>query len=113
MDKYKTMLDFPADNGIIPVLKAIVTAIPPFFPIIIFVLWLLGTGGVYYSILKTTGKKRFWSCLTSMSFICFLLTLVIASMNFINGSVEFISGYWVGFYILMTLISWYMLANYK
>lgn len=113
MQKYKTMLDFPADKGVIPLLKAIVTAIPPFFSIILFVIWLLGSGGAYYAILKTTGKKRFWACLTSMSFITFLLSLVIASMNFMNGSVEFISGYWVGFYILMTIISYYMLSNYK
>lgn len=110
MQKYITMRDFPSDTGVMPVLKAIVTAIPPFFSIILFVVWLLGTGGSYYTILKLTGKKRFWSCLTAMSFITFLLSLTIISMN---DAIEFLSGYWVGFYILMTLISWYMLSNYK
>ncbi len=110
MQKYKTMLDFPDATGVIPILNAIVTAIPPFFSIILFVIWLLGSGASYYAILKTTGKKRFWSCLTAMSFVCFLLSLVITSMN---NVVEYLNGYWVGFYILMTLISWYMLSNYK
>lgn len=110
MQKYKTMLDFPDAVGVIPLLNAIVTAIPPFFSIILFVLWLLGAGSSYYAILKTTGKKRFWACLTSMSFVVFLLSLVIASMN---NVVEYLSGYWVGFYILMTLLSWFMLSNYK
>ena len=110
MQKYKTMLDFPAEKGVIPVLNAIVTAIPPFFPIILFAVWLLGSGGAYYAILKTTGKKKFWSYLIAMSFITFLLSLIVASMN---NTLEYISGYWVGFYIMMTLISWFMLSNYK
>ncbi len=110
MVKYKTMLDFPDATGIIPILNAIVTAIPPFFSIILFAIWLLGTGSSYFAILKTTGKKRFWGCLAAMSFVSFLFSLVIASMNNI---VEYLNGYWVGFYILMTLISWYMLSNYK
>ncbi len=110
MQKYKTMLDFSDAVGVIPILNAIVTAIPPFFSIILFVLWLLGAGSSYYAILKITGKKRFWASLTSMSFVCFLLSLVIASMN---NVVEYLSGYWVGFYILMTLLSWFMLSNYK
>ncbi len=110
MQKYKTMLDFPDSTGVIPILNSIVTAIPPFFSIILFAIWLLGSGASYFAILKTTGKKRFWACLTSMSFVCFLLSLVIASMN---NVIEFLNGYWVGFYILMTLISWYMLSNYK
>lgn len=110
MQKYITMRDFPDAKGVIPVLNSIVTAIPPFFPIILFVIWLLGAGSSYYAILKTTGKKRFWASLTAMSFICFLLSLVIAAMN---NTVEYLSGYWVGFYVLMTLLSWFMLANYK
>ena len=61
MQKYKTILDFPNDAAAIQMLKAIVIAIPPFFSIIIFVVWLLGSGAAYYAILKTTGKKRFWS----------------------------------------------------
>ena len=110
MQKYKTMIDFPAESGAIPVLNSVVTAIPYFFPIILFVIWILGSGGAYYAILKTTGKKRFWACLTSMSFISYLLSLIIASMN---NTVEYLNGYWVRFYILMTLGSFFLLTHYK
>jgi len=110
MQKYVTMRDFPDAEGVIPLLNAIVTAIPQFFSIILFVVWLLGAGGSYYAILKTTGKKRFWASVTAMSFITFLLSLTVAAMN---NTVEYLSGYWVGFYVLMTLLSWFMLSNYK
>ena len=46
-----------------------------------------------------------------MSFVTFLLSLLIASMN--EASFTFLSGYWVAFYILMTLISWFILDRYK
>lgn len=111
VQKYKTMLDFPSQDGIMPVLSAIVTAIPPFFSIILFTLWIFGTGSSYYIILKTTGKKRFWNSLTAMSFVTFLLSLIIAGMN--TATTTYLNGYWIGFYILMVLVSWFMLSNYK
>jgi len=110
MNKYKTMTDFGGD-GIIPLLSAVVTAIPQFFSIVLFVLWLFGTGGSYFAILKTTGKKRFWHSLTAFSFIMFLASLIIAAMN--NATTTFLSGYWVGFYILMTIASFVLLDRYK
>ena len=110
MQKYKTMTDF-GGVGIMPMLSAIVTAIPPFFSIILFVLWLLGSAGSYYAVLTMTGKKRIWHSLTAMSFVCFLLSLLIAALN--NSTITFLSGYWVGFYILATLVSWIMLSYYK
>ena len=108
--KYKTMADF-GGQGIIPLLKAIITAIPPFFSIILFTIWIFGTGASYYVILKTTEKKRFWNCLTAMSFSMFLASLLIAGMN--EAAFTFLSGYWVGFYILMTLASYFLLDRYK
>ena len=110
MDKYLTMQDF-GGAGIIPLLKAIVTAIPMFFPMIIFFIWILGTVSSYYSILALTGKKRFWHCLTSMSFSVFLMSLLLAAMNEVDFT--YLSGYWVAFYILMTLASWFVLDRYK
>lgn len=107
---YQTMTDF-GGVGVVPVMTAIVTAVPVFFPVLLFVLWLFGTGASYFVILKTTGKKRFWHALTAMAFIIFLASLTIAAMN--TTTTTFISGYWVGFYILMTLVSWFMLTNYK
>ena len=110
VEKYRVMADF-GGQGVIPLLKSIVTAIPPFFAIIIFVAWIFGTAATYFTILKTTGKKRFWNCLTAMSFATFLMSLVIAAMN--ESDFTFLSGYWVGFYILMTLASYFILDRYK
>lgn len=110
MQKYQTMADFGGD-GVIPLLSAIVTAIPPFFSIMLFIIFLLGTASSYYAILKLTGKKRFWHSLTAMSFSTFLLSLLVAAMN--SSTIEFLNGYWVGFYVLMVLLSWFMLARYK
>jgi len=108
--KYKVMSDF-GGQGIIPLMKAIVTAVPPFFSIVLFMIWILGTASSYFAILTTTGKKRFWHCLTSMSFATFLMSLLLAAMN--EASSTFLSGYWVGFYILMTLASFFLLDRYK
>jgi len=110
MQKYKTMLDF-GGIGVMPLLSAVVTAIPPFFSIILFILWIAGTGGSYYAMLKSTGRKRFWSALTAMSFVIFLSSLPLLAMN--TAAITFLEPYWVGFYILMTLGSWFMLSHYK
>ena len=108
--KYLVMADF-GGSGIIPLMKSIITAVPPFFSIILFMIWILGTASSYFSVLKLTGKKRFWQSLTAMSFSTFLLSLLIAAMN--EASFTFLSGYWVGFYILMTLASFFLLDRYK
>lgn len=110
MEQFKTMADF-GGVGIVPLFKAIVTAVPVFFQVTLFALWITLTGASYYVMLKTTGKKRFWNALTAVSFVMFLLSLLIAAMN--DGTTVFLQGYWVGFYILMTLVSWFMLENYK
>lgn len=110
VEKYKTMADF-GGVGVVPVLSAIVTAIPQFFPILLFIIWLFGTGGSYFAILKTTGRKRFWHSLTSFSFVTFLMSLLVAGMN--TTDITFLSGYWVGFYILMTGVSFILLDRYK
>lgn len=110
MDKYKVLSDF-GGVGVVPLLKSIVTAIDSFFPIILFVIWILGTASSYFAISKLTNRKRFWQSLTAMSFVTFLLSLLIASMNEVDF--PFLSGYWVAFYILMTLISWFILDRYK
>jgi len=111
MQKYKTIADFPNQTGVMPVISSVVTAVPVFFQVMLFAIWIFGTGMSYFMILKATGKKRFWHSLTAMSFVCFLSSLLIAGMNSVE--LTYLSGYWVGFYILMTLVSWYMLANYK
>ena len=110
MQMYKTMEDF-GGVGIVPILSAIVTAIPPFFSIMLFLILIFGTAGSYFAILKTTGKKRFFHSLTAFSFISFLLSLLIAGMN--TAEVEFLNGYWIGFYILLVIVSFIMLDRYK
>lgn len=110
MQKYKTMADF-GGVGIIQMMSAVVTAIPPFFSIMLFAIWIFGTAASYFSILKLTGKKRFWHSLTAMSFSMFLSSLLLAAQN--TTDITFLSGYWVGFYILMTVMSWVLLDRYK
>lgn len=111
MEYYVTLRDLNETIGIMPVLQTVVTAVPPFFTIILFLIFLLGTASSYFAVLKTTGKKRFWHCLTSMSFSTFILSLIVVVMN--TETVTYLNGYWVGFYTLMTLGSWFMLSNYK
>lgn len=107
---YKTMESFGSIT-FTNLFKANVTAVPEFFAIILFFIWIFFTGASYFTILKTTGKKRFWHSLTAMSFVCFLLSLFIAAMN--EAAFIFLNGYWVGFYILMVVASLFMLDKYK
>lgn len=110
MQKYKTMADF-GGVGIMNLLSAVVTAIPPFFSIVLFCIWLFGTGASYFTMLKITGKKRFFNALTAMSFVTFLASLLLAAQN--TEDIIFLNGYWVGFYIVMTVISWILLDRHK
>jgi hypothetical protein len=98
-------------SGAMPVLKAVSTAVPPFFAVTIFMIWLFGAASSYFAIAKLTGRKRFWNVITAFSFIAFLVSLLVVAMN--DSQVTFLSGYWVGFYILMTVGSYFMLSNYK
>lgn len=107
---YKTMEDFGSIT-LLNLFKSIVTAVPEFFSVTLFFIWIFFTGASYFTILKTTGKKRFWHALTAMSFVNFFLSLFIASMN--EADFVFINGYWIGFYILMVVVSLFMLDKYK
>ena len=110
LDQYKTMEDF-GGVGVVPLLDSIVSAVPVFWDVTLFVLWLMLSGASYFVMLKTTGKKRFWNAITAVSFIMFIASLLIAAMN--HDGITYLAGYWVGFYVLMTMASWYMLSNYK
>lgn len=107
---YKEMADF-SSVGIVALFESVVTAVPPFFPVTLFLVWIFGSAGSYFAIFKSTGKHRFFQSLTAFAFISFLASLLIASMN--TATTTFLSGYWVGFYILMILASYYLLSNYK
>ena len=111
MDYYRTLGDFTNSSASLALVQSVAVAVPPFFPVALFLIWLLGTASSYYAMLRMTGKKRFWNALTAMSFAIFLISLLFSSMN--TSEVTILSGYWVGFYILMTLGSWYALTQHK
>jgi len=108
--RYCTMTDF-GGVGFMAMFESVVTAVPLFFPVTLFMIFLFGSGASYFTILKTTGNKRFWHSLTAMGFVTFLLSLTISAMN--TSTTEYLSGYWVGFYIMMVIGSWFILVNYK
>jgi hypothetical protein len=110
MDKYQTITDLPT-TGALALMQSVSLANSAFFPMILFMIWIFGTASSYFTILKTTGKKRFWQSFTAMSFATFILSLSITAMN--TTEVTILSGYWVGFFILSTLLSWYGLSQYK
>ena len=106
-----TATDF-GGTGLIPYMSAISTFIPMFWAATLFVLWIVINAASYFAILKSTGKKRFWHTFVSVSFVFFIISLLIASMNGIND-VIFLEGYWVAWYILCTVIGFILLENYK
>ena len=111
MQEYLTAADF-SGTGLIPYLSAISTAIPDFWSITLFVLWITINAASYFAILKLTGKKRFWHTFMSTTFVFFIVSLVIAAMNGVND-ITFLSGYWVAWYLIWTVIGWFLLENYK
>jgi len=110
MDLYKTVADFPNQSWIMSLIYSVADGMPSFFPMALFLIWLLGGGAAYFAILRSTGKKRFFHVATAFSFGSFVLSLLFASLN---GEVIVMSGYWVGFYALMTGLSYLGLAFYK
>ena len=110
MEYYKVMSDLGGES-ILTMIQSIALAVHAFFPVFLFFFWLFGSASSYYVILKTTGKKRFFHTLTSFGFVSFLIALLLASLN--TTTITILSGYWVGFYIVMTVISWYILTQYK
>lgn len=111
MNLYKTISDFPDQSILTALIYSVVSAAPLFFPIAVFFLWVLGSGASYFAILRSTGRKRIFHVTTAFSFGCFFISLLLASMN--SSSIEVLSGYWVGFYALMTALSYLGLSFYK
>lgn len=112
MDKYQTISDLTNETiGIRPLLQSVSLAVPLFWPVLLFLIYILGTSSIYFAILKTTGKKRFWHGLVAMSFVLFLVSLLIASMNTVTTTI--LPGYWILFYLVMTIISYLILSSYK
>lgn len=114
MDKYKTIADFSDASTIMAMIYSVASAVPPFFAIAVFVFWIFGSASAYFAILRLTTKKRFFHVATSMSFACFVISLLLASMNNLDDyGITVLNGYWVAFYILMTALSFLGLSFYK
>jgi hypothetical protein len=111
MPQYATSASFNG-SGLLPIISAVTTSIKPFWSIVLFAVWMSMNAAAYFAILKLTGRKRFFHTFTATSFIMFITSLLIASMNGIND-ILFLSGYWVAFYIMMTVLGWFMLDKYK
>jgi len=109
MQKYLEYTDFEGE-GLIPILSAVSTAVPSFWSLMLFVFWIAINGASYFAILKLTGKKRFFHTFVATSFIMFLGSIIIATMN---TTIIFLSGYWIAFYLLMTVGGWFILHYYK
>ena len=110
MQKYLVMTDFNG-TGFVPIMSAVSTAVPLFWSLLLFVFWIVINATSYFSILKLTGKKRFFHTFTASGFIIFLTSLVVAAQN--TATITFLEGYWVGFYILMTVAGYVFLEKYK
>lgn len=110
MDKLTTITDL-STTGSLAMIQSLALAMPSFFPIMLFMIFIFGTASSYFVILKTTGKKRFWHSLTAMSFATFIFSITLAAMNTVD--ITILDGYWIGFFILTTLFSWWGLSQYK
>lgn len=108
---YKTITDFPNQTIPMAITSSVVSAVPQFFSIIIFLFWIFGSGASFFAIKKLTGRNRFWHTITATSFLSFLAALSIAMMN--TTTIKYINPYWIGFYIMATVGSWIMLKIYK
>lgn len=107
---YKTIADFPNQSIPMAMTSSVVTAVP-FFSVTIFLLWLIAPAAAFFAIRKITGKSRYWHALTAMSFVCFLASLIIAMLN--TAALTYIEPYWIAFYIMATVGSWFLLKTYK
>lgn len=110
MQKYLEYTDFDG-SGFVPVMAAVTTAVPAFWSLLLFVFWIAINGASYFAILKLTAKKRFFHTFLSTTFIMFVASIIVAAQN--TSTITYLSGYWVAFYLLMTLIGYYLLENYK
>ena len=110
MQKYLVMTDFNG-SGFVPIMSAVSTAVPSFWSLLLFVFWIVINAASYFAIAKLTGKKRYFHTFAATSFIIFLTSLVVAAQN--SSTITFLEGYWVGFYILMTVIGYVLLEKYK
>ena len=87
-----------SSTGLIGITDTVVNAVPSFFPILIFIIWILGTLIIYVSNMKASNEKNIKGSLLAMSFVCFILSLIISSLN--TTTITYLSYYWIIFYIV-------------
>jgi hypothetical protein len=110
MEKHLTAENFSNGTGLIPYTDAIVSVIPDFFGLSIFLFFILGTLILYVSELKTTNAKKFWESMTAMSLFCLIATLFVSIANVPN--LIYARPYWIFLYILTTAISYKSIESY-
>ena len=111
MDYYQTVANFSDYTGAMPVVYSVATAVPLFFPLLLLFIWIALVGASYFGILRTTGTRRFFQVTTALSFVAFIVSILLASMN--TSIITVLSGYWVAFYLVMVAGSWYGLTQYR
>lgn len=107
---YDTISSFPNQSIPLAVTSSVVTAVP-FFPVTIFLIWLVLPAASFFAIRRFTGKNRYFHAGVAVSFVCFLASLSIAMMN--TDAIEYINPYWIAFYILAVVGNWFLLKLYK
>lgn len=75
---YKTISDYPSQNGIIPMLFSIRDGIPYAFPVLLFCIFVVLFGGQYFLIKNRTGRAKILIALLSSSLMMIVLSLMLA-----------------------------------
>ena len=75
---YNTILDYPTDNGIMPLLFSIRDGIPWSFEGLLLGLFVIFFAGNYFLIQSRTGRAKILIALVSSSFIMVVLSLMLA-----------------------------------
>lgn len=94
-------------EGFLGMIDTVVMAVPPFFPIIIFVIWLIGSLIIYTNNIKSTNEKNIKNPLLAMAFVAFLSTLALTSLN--RETIIYMPYYWIIFYILIIACIYYFI----
>lgn len=96
-------------EGLMGMIETVVLAVPPFFPIIIFVIWLIGSLIIYNNNIKATNEKNIKNSLLTMGFVAFISTLILTSLN--TETITYMPYYWIIFYILIIALIYYFIKE--
>ena len=105
MALYKEAADFTTDNFAVGTLKSVVSAVPFSFDLTLFLIWVFFTAGCFVMIQKTTGQRKYLFVLMAVNFLVFLSSIMLVLMN--SAEFQFLSPYWVAFYLMMSVLSYW------